>query len=246
MFERYDLDLSEKPDHKHYLNCLARKNSIQEKCRVIYGYTLIAGIILFLLTLIKTRLSVISWIPMLLGDADELLPFVVQEAIVVFLVALAVLNCGKLKCCGVILFVIYVSMTIAGYLNYEYHPADLFTFLIGLLGTACTRHSITDYTDWRKLVNTEGFPHFSLNVTKADEHHEHEPQYTSAGASYNTEPDEQSSQMEFAEFDAQLDMPEMPSLAQMNAYRDMPVTDEEFVQEGEKYCCISESPIKTL
>ena len=246
MFERYNLDLSEKPDHKHYLNCLARKNSIQEKCRVIFGYTLTAGIILFLLTLARARLSVISWIPMLLGDADELLPFVVQEAIVVLLVVLAALNCGKMKCCGVILLVIYLSMTIAGYISIDYDSQNVFAFLIGLLGTACTIRSITDYTDWKKLVDTEGFPHFSLNVTKADEHHEHEPQYTAAGASDSTEPDEQLSQMEFAEFDTQLDMPEMPSLAQMNAYRDMPVTDEEFVQEGEKYCCISESPIKIV
>lgn len=244
--ERYNPKLAELPNHKHYPNCLARKTEIEENCQIIFTLTLGVGILFFMLTLFSLRFAVISWIPALLGEADEMLPFLVQEATVLFIVLLAGLNCGKRKLCGVILLFIYLFMAVFGFICSGENVGDYLTAIIGVIGTFCSLFSVRAYTDWKQLVNTEGFPYFSVKVTEADEHPEYEPQYTGTGATDSMSPAEKTAPMKFTGLDVQLDMPELPSLSQIKAYRDTSVTEVEFVQEGEKYCCISESPIKII
>ncbi len=244
--EHYNPNLAELPNHKHYPACRGRKKAIEDNCQVLFMFTLGAGLIFGLLTLFGIRFSVISWLPMLLGERNDLLPFFVQLLTIIFIVVLSGLNCGKHKFCGVILLGIYAFMAVFGFINTKDNLADYITCSLGALGVVCSIVSVKDYTDWKQLVETEGFPHFDIKVTESNENPNYQPQHTGAGASPNMSPVTPAVPLQFTGQDVELDMPELPSLSQIKAYRSKSDSDAEFVQEDGKYCCISESPIKII
>jgi len=244
--ERYNPKLAELPDHKHYPACLSRKVAIQEKSQSLFIYTLAMGLILIMLSFFSLRFSVISWLPMLMGESTEVLPFFVQLLTIIMIIVIAALNYGKHKICGVVLFFIYAFMAVFGFINSDDNLPDIMTSTLGAFGTVRSITAFKDYTDWKQLVDTEGFPFFSVRVTEATENPNYQPQYTGAGAATNMSSPVQNDPLLFTGQDVDADMPEIPSLAQMKAYRDTQATEVEFVQEGEKYCCISESPIKII
>lgn len=244
--ERYNPKLAELPDHKHYPVCLNRKVAIQENGQSLFIYTLAMGIVLTMLSFFMLRFSVISWLPMLMGESTEPGPFMVQILTIILIIVIAALNYGKHKICGVVLFFIYAFMAVFGFINSGNNLPDIMTAALGAFGVVRSFTAFRDYTDWKQLVETEGFPYFNIKVTEADENPTYQPQYTGAGATPNMSPPVQSDPLLFTGQNVDVDMPEMPSLVQMKAYRDKEVSEMKFVPEGEKYCCISESPIKTL
>ncbi len=239
-------ELAEKPNHEHYLACLSRMQDINKICHRCFLYTLISGFILGTLTFFTLRFSVISIIPNLVGESTEVGSSLVQVAILLGMTTLSAVSVFKYKFCNVILFAIYCAMTVTSLFSREF--ADVFTFMVGAGGIIFTYRAYGVWCDYRQLMNTEGFPHFSLRLAEEDESDGYVPMYGSKIYTNNDEPqpiidipEVDVSEISKDETDSS---PEMEELSLDFINKKSAEHSIIYAPRGKKYCAFSECPLK--
>ena len=231
--------LLEKPDHGHYPVCLQRKDDIDRSALLTLKYTLIVSGMLVFLTLCTFRPAVVSWIPSLLGESTEVAPFFLQLLISLMPIAMAGINCGKRKVFGMILFGFYIAQAVFGFICMSSNFVDVFSLILGLGGVATSFRAVSDYLDWKQLMETEGFPHFNLRYTEQIENPDYVPVYNGKDQSDHMSEAEKITELLFTQKDSI-----MPGIAEAKpALKGDP--DYVFRPAGGKHCSMSESPIKT-
>lgn len=214
--------LLEKPDHGHYAACAERKTGIEEFSRNVFFYTVAASIIFTVMTYCGADIAAVSWIPSLFGPSTEVPHLFSQTFELILFVLMSALGYGKRKIFHLIIFALYIVITLASIFDGNL-PADLLTFIIGAVGTALTFPSIRVYSDYNHLRSVEGWPHFSITYTESVEH----PTYTSRYMSeYRAAPADRVSAPESSR--PAPDMPEMTGISAPEPemfMEDMPVLD---------------------
>lgn len=170
---KIDERLLEKPDHGHYAACAERKTGIEEFSRNVFLYTAAVSVIFLFMTYCGIRIAAISWIPSLFGSPTEVPHLFSQTFELILFVLMSAIAYGKRKIFHIIIFAIYVVLTLASI--FDGTMPDILTFIIGAVGTALTLPSIKVCSDYNHLRSVEGWPHFSITYTESVEH----PTYTS-------------------------------------------------------------------
>ena len=236
---RTNQELLELPDHGHYPKCLQRKDEIDKNSMLVLRYTILVGVFSLLFTMCTFKLVVISWIPMLIGDTTDILALFVQILIVLMIPLAALMNCGKHKIFGMILFGFYIAQALFGFLNMKSNTADIFSFIFGLGGIITSFRTVSDYLDWNQLMETEGFPHFNLRVAEQLDNPEYVPIHKGENASAQMSEPEKVADMVFTQTETAMPGISMPKPAMKGD------PDYVFRPAGGKHCSMSESPIKT-
>lgn len=240
---RFNKKLAARPDHSHYPACLDRKVDIEKTAVEVLVYTVSVCVIMLIFSIFMQRFAVISWIPSLFGESTDAGPFFLQLLLIIAFAFVSALNCSeKYKVCGLVIFGMYSMMAVFGFIGINSNSCDLLTFAFGAFGTARTFRLVPDYLDWKQLRSTEGYPHFNIRFTVQNEHPEYQPQHTGAGSSENMSDPEVIAVQDFTGQDIHSQMPELGS--DRAAIPAVPFTPD-YLNEPDKYCTMSESPIKT-
>jgi len=169
----HDPKYDEKPDHSHYAACAARSNEIYEFSRNVFVYTAGVCLVMLFITYCGAAMPLVSWIPSLLG-CPTCVPFLFSQTAELIVVAfLSFLAFGKWKVIHIGLFIGYILLVAATIFSGS--AIGIVTFIIGVVGVVLTAPCFKIYSDYNQLMNTEGWPHFSLHYIEAMEH----PTYTS-------------------------------------------------------------------
>jgi len=232
--------LKERPDHKHYPNCLSRKMAIEDFCHRFFFFTLGISIVLGVFSFWGASYTVLSWIPSIFGDPWELPFILVQLLLVIGMSVLAALGCGKRKVYLVILLGIYAAMALFGLISHTLQ--DFIIFAAGSLGLATGYPAVQVYLDDEQLKNTEGYPLFNVHLAEQEENAANNvPQYASKNLPETMDEAEQTDPLSFTGMDVFAEMP--PLLSKKIA----PIVAEnilEYQPESGKHCNISDSPLK--
>lgn len=159
---------AEQPDHGHYTACANRMNEIDRISRRCTACTLINCAVMAILTLCGFRLSVISFIPGLIGEKGALGAIAVQLLIITAIAGVSIASVGRFKIGNVICFAIYSAMMIC--CIFSRTSDDVFTVFIGAAGFAFSFRAPSACMDYRQLSKTEGFPQFSERLAYQEEH----------------------------------------------------------------------------
>lgn len=241
---RINNELAEKPDHAHYIACLNRLMDINKICHRSFLYTAITCFFLGILTFFTLRFSIISIIPNLFGDGTTVAANLIQLVILLAITGMSALSVGKYKFFNIILFILYIVMTIASLFSGSF--ADIFTFFIGVGGIMFTFRSYSVWCDYRQLTETEGFPHFSLHVAEEEESNGYVARYEDAYYSNQAQNmDSAENSIEPISFSGNDLIPEMESLDStfINNIADAD-NNNIYIPKSQKHCSISESPLK--
>ena len=181
----HDPKYDEKPDHGHYIVCAVRNTQIYEFSRNVFVYTAGVCLVMLFITYCGAAMPLVSWIPSLFG-CSTCVPFLFSQTAELILVALAsFLAFGRWKIIHIGLFIGYVLLTVATFFSGS--AIGIITFIIGVVGTVLTAPCFKIYSDYHQLMETEGWPHFSLHYAEAMEH----PTFTSRYMSeYRTAPED--------------------------------------------------------
>lgn len=242
----YNPNLAEKPNHGHYPICLGRKTAIEKYCRKMFGYAFFSGIIMSVFTFFGMNFAVISWIPSMLGNSYEVSYIFSQLFIIMGIVFLSALGCGRLKIFNVIQLVLYLAIAVLSLFS-DGAISRSCGFIIGAAGVLTCYKAPLAMIEYNQLMQTEGFPHFNVHFTEMEENrvykslHDRECYGDHADTSM-LQPDAVE-ETAFTGGNTSSEMPGMPEL--------MPLTpsvhEEKIFSPGkEKFCRISESPIKTI
>ncbi|SEL19038.1 hypothetical protein SAMN02910353_02074 [Ruminococcus sp. YRD2003] len=206
----HDAKYDEKPDHGHYVACAERSTQIYEFSRNVFVYTGGVCLVMLFITYCGAAMPLVSWIPSLFG-CPTCVPFLFTQTAELILVTLAAfLAFGKWKILHIGLFIGYVLLVVATFFSSS--GIGIITFIIGVVGTVLTAPSFKVYSDYNQLVNTEGWPHFSLHYTDSLEH----PTYTSRYMSeYRSAPDDK--RITADETAASRSAPVLPEMADIEA-----------------------------
>lgn len=164
MKERPDID--ERPDHGHYAACHGLKTEIETHCKDIFFYTLIASIILIFFTLGCTVFPVISFIPSLFGENYEVGFIFTQITELLLIVLVAAFGYGERKYLNEVLFCLYLLIFIFSLFTGRRLGSALGA-IYGACGAFISRRAFSDYSFYKKLKETEGFPHFSITYVES-------------------------------------------------------------------------------
>ena len=181
----HDPKYDEKPDHGHYIECAVRSNQIYEFSRNVFVYTAGVCLVMLFITYCGAAMPLVSWIPSLFG-CSTCVPFLFTQTAELILVTLAAfIAFWKWKILHIGLFIGYVLLVVATVVSFS--GIGIITFIIGIVGAVLTAPCFKVYSDYHQLMNTEGWPHFSLHYIEAMEH----PTYTSRYMSeYRTAPED--------------------------------------------------------
>ncbi len=176
MDEYMNEELREKPNHAHYPICRGRLSDIEKHSRQIFFYTLIVCVIMAFFSVLCVPMHVIGWLPMIF-NSEEISKGAfnvsfgfgfTQVLCCVAIVVFSVLNLGKRKTFGIVLFVIYMVLTISS-IFFTLTGLDVITTIIGIMGMYYCRGVFRDGKDYQQLANTEGFPMFSVVLAEYDD-----------------------------------------------------------------------------
>lgn len=165
------------PDHSHYAAYEARKAEIDIFSRNVFVYTAGISLILLFFTFIGVDIPVISWIPEYFGDPTELGHLFSQTAELVLFTLTSFIAYGKRKYLHIPIFFAYVSILVGSL--FDGRAISAITVIIGIIGIIVTKDCFSCCTDYRQLIEAEGWPHFNIHLTEHEEH----PSYTSRYAS---------------------------------------------------------------
>jgi hypothetical protein len=167
-------ELAEKPNHAHYPMCRGRLDKIEDICKDTFYFTILSSAVMGLFSLLMTPMEVVGWIPLMFTlqktEAFQMSAMfsVVQALMCVVLVVIALLGCFKHKIFTVIMFFVYLMMTLSS-LFIWLTSFDIFTLILGAVGVYKSAGILKGYKDYKQLRNTEGFPLFSIILTEYDE-----------------------------------------------------------------------------
>lgn len=170
-------DIEEKPDHGHYAACLGLKTDIEIRCKDIFFYTLISSIIMILFTFGCTVIPILSIIPSLLGESYEVGFIFLQTTELLLMILLAAFGYGEKKQLNALLFCIYALIFVFSLFTGRRLGSALGA-IYGACGAFFTRKAFSDSGYYKKLRETEGFPHFSLTYAAAMEKPAFSSEYT--------------------------------------------------------------------
>lgn len=236
---KFNEKYAERPEHGHYTACLERMIEIKDICEKCFYYTTAVCVLMMIFTMLTVRLSVISWIPNMIGDGTSLASGFVQFIILFSLIGMSALAVGKYKFFNVILFVIYTLMALSCF--YSGKAIDSITMLFGTGGAFFTFRSYSVMCDYRQLTNTEGFPHFNMRLAEQLENREYVAQYEDEYY-HNDKQDmpepEKTAPLEFDFHNSEMEAIETTSLNVTNE------KNSQYNSSSEKFCFMSESPHK--
>ncbi|MCR5111158.1 MAG: hypothetical protein K6B38_09670 [Ruminococcus sp.] len=165
---RINPDIQEKPDHLHYPACLGRKTEIEKQSLEILLYTLAALAFPSIISIMGVRFAMFSALPDIIFGEDGVKTAFFQVFEFFMIAVLALLGCTKYKVFDVIVMLIYILMVIISLLFNE-TTADALIVIAGLGGIWKSIGSYKAWNDYEQLMNTEGFPIFSITLAEHDE-----------------------------------------------------------------------------
>ena len=176
MDEYMNEELREKPNHAHYPICQGRLTEIQNHSHTLFVFTLCSCLIMAFFSALCVPIHVIGWIPMIFNSSEigkgafnVSLGFGFTQILAcVAIVVFAILNCGKRKVFGIVLFFIYFALLLSSLLA-TLTGFDVVTLIIAILGVYYCRGVFRDSRDYEQLSQTEGFPMFSVVLAEYDD-----------------------------------------------------------------------------
>lgn len=245
---KFNEELAEKPDHAHYPVCLSRKLEIEAFCQKCFFYTLLACLLMIILTMFTVRFNIISLIPNLIGDGTMVGANFVQVLILLSMIGMAGLAVGKYKFLNIILFLIYFAMAVSCFFNMKF--SNFFTMPIGLFGIALTFKSFGAYCDYKQLSKTEGFPFFNERLAEQTENSSYKSRYEEEyHQTVKKEMPVPQQNVQNSKFNDIETLPEMDQLDISSAIvkkQTASDTSYMFIPEHKKYCAMSDSPRKNI
>lgn len=166
-------DLAEKPDHAHYPICRGRLDAINNMSAQIFKVTVLSSLLLMLFSFLSIPMHVIGWIPLIFTMEDIKIGMDVtfgfrQMFMCLLLVVISALGCTRHKFFNIIMLAIYVLMLVFS-LFVRLTAFDALTAFIGAIGTCVSIGSVKAYGDYKQLMETEGYPIFSITLSEYDE-----------------------------------------------------------------------------
>lgn len=165
--------LMEQPAHKHYSACHARMLQIKSLSLRILIYSFLSGIYLFVKAMTAHRLPFLTFMSKLANDSF-VGTHLIDIAVILALFVLAILGFMKNYLCDVIIFFVYLLMTVCGLFS-VHGVTDFFILLTSAVGAVLSFKSIDAYSDYKQLYETEGFPLFNEHLGNYDDHPEYVP-----------------------------------------------------------------------
>lgn len=165
--------LMEQPEHKHYSACHARMLQIKSLSVRMLVYSFLSGIYLFVKAMNGNTLPFLTFVSKLM-NGEFVAMHLIDIAAVIAIFALTVLGYMKNYLCDVIVFVVYVLMSLFGLFTLHDVTA-VFIFLVSVGGAVVSFGAIGAYQDYKQLYETEGFPLFCEYLGRHDDHPEYVP-----------------------------------------------------------------------